>query len=86
MEPFKTRRGVYTDLSLSPYSVTTGCGNIFKFSSKKKMEIFQRICPERLEKLEKNFNKIHKITGYKFLITDGVISDLEHKVYKEVEY
>lgn len=46
-------RGVYYDLSLSPYVVTTAYGDTFRFSSRKKMEIFQRDLPGELNKLER---------------------------------
>lgn len=46
-------RGVYYDLELSPYVVTTAYGDTFKFSSRKKMEIYQRDLPGELDKLDR---------------------------------
>lgn len=48
-----SRRGVYYDLSLSPHVHTSACGDVFKFSSAKKLEIFERELPKELEKLDK---------------------------------
>ena len=47
-----SRRGVYYDLSISPYEVTTPYGDIFKFSSKKKMEMYTRDVPKELTRLD----------------------------------
>lgn len=41
-EPIKSRRGVYYDLSKSPYEVRSPYGDLFKFSSAKKQEIYTR--------------------------------------------
>ena len=38
----KSRRGVYYDLSKSPYEYKTPYGDLLKFSSAKKLEIFTR--------------------------------------------
>lgn len=48
-----TRRGVYKDLSLSPYEYKSPYGDIFKFSSAKRLEMYRRDIPKELEKLEK---------------------------------
>ena len=47
-----SRRGVYYDLTISPYEFTTPYGEIFKFSSEKKLEIYTRDIPKELERLE----------------------------------
>lgn len=48
-----TRRGVYKDLSLSPYEYKSPYGDIFKFSSAKRLEMYERDLPKEVEKLEK---------------------------------
>lgn len=48
----KTRRGVYLDKEQSPYEYRTPYGDIFKFRSKKKLEIYRRDAPKEIEKLE----------------------------------
>lgn len=47
-----SRRGVYYDLSVSPYEYTTPYGDIFKFSSQKKLEIYTRDIVKELKRLD----------------------------------
>lgn len=49
----KSRRGVYYDLTISPYEYKTPYGEIFKFSSKKKLEIYTRDIPKEIIRFEK---------------------------------
>lgn len=48
-----SRRGVYKDLNLSPYEFTSPYGDIFKFSSAKKLEIYTRDIPKEIERVSK---------------------------------
>lgn len=48
----KSRRGVYYDLSISPYEFRTPYGDSFKFSSAKKLEIYTRDVPKEIDRLE----------------------------------
>ena len=48
-----SRRGVYKDLNLSPYEYTSPYGDIFKFSSKKKLEIYTRDIQKEIERVSK---------------------------------
>ena len=48
----KSRRGVYYDLEVSPYRYETPYGDIFKFKSAKKLEIYTRDLPKELNRLE----------------------------------
>lgn len=52
-KPAVSRRGVYYDLTMSPYEWVSPYGDIFKFSSKKKFEMYTRDAPKEIEKLEK---------------------------------
>ena len=45
-------RGVYYDLTLSPYEYVTPYGDIFKFSSAKKLEIYTRDITKELKRLD----------------------------------
>lgn len=47
-----SRRGVYYDLDKSPYEYKTPYGDCFKFSSKKKLEIYTRDVVKELKRLE----------------------------------
>lgn len=46
-------RGVYYDLSLSPYEYVSPYGDSFKFSSQKKLEIYARDIVKEVERIEK---------------------------------
>lgn len=48
-----SRRGVYYDLDKSPYEFTTPYGDLFKFSSAKKLEIYTRDIDKELARLDK---------------------------------
>ena len=48
----KSRRGVYYDLTISPYEFKSPYGDIFKFSSAKRLEIYTRDIEKELAKLE----------------------------------
>ena len=56
-------RGVYYDLTLSPYEYNTPYGDIFKFSSKKKLEMYTRDVPKEIERTTKLFNR-HNLNGF----------------------
>lgn len=48
-----SRYGVYRDLNLSPYEFTNPYGDIFKFRSQKKLDIYQRDIEKELERVSK---------------------------------
>ena len=50
-------RGVYYDLSLSPYEYQTPYGDIFKFPSKKKLEIYTRDISKEVERVNKTLSR-----------------------------
>ena len=52
-EPVKSRRGVYYDLTKSPFEFNSPFGDLFKFSSKKKLDIFTRDIEKELERVDK---------------------------------
>lgn len=52
-QKYKSKGGVYYDLSKSPYMYTDEVGNIFKFSSEKKLAMFEA----KLMKKEAEFLK-----------------------------
>lgn len=53
MTEIVSRRGVYYDLTKSPYEFTSPFGDLFKFSSKKKLEIYTRDIEKELDRLDK---------------------------------
>lgn len=56
-EEIVSRRGVYRDLEKSPYEFTTLYGDSFKFSSKKKLEMYQRDIETELKRLDKAISR-----------------------------
>jgi hypothetical protein len=86
--PIKSQRGVYYDLKYSPYEYETSYGEIFKFSSAKKLEIYTRELPKRIDTVTKNINKIHLLTDYLIVHPEEqskIYAKIEKKLYKEVE-
>ena len=73
-----SRRGVYYDLSVSPYEYITPYGEIFKFSSPKKLEIYTRDVLKEIERM----NKLIDRYDLKSLIPDEIIQLLVRCVYK----
>lgn len=53
MSGVKSRRGVYYDLTKSPYEYKTPYGDLFKFSSAKKLEIYRRDITGEIDRLYK---------------------------------
>ncbi len=51
-EPIKSRRGVYYDLTKSPYEYNSPYGDCFKFSSAKKLEIYTRDITKELKRID----------------------------------
>lgn len=48
-----TRRGVYKDLNRSPYEYVTPYGDVFKFPSQKKLDIYTRDVQKEIERVTK---------------------------------
>ena len=63
-----SRRGVYYDLSQSPYEYRTRYGDCFKFASEKKLEMYTRDIENELERLEK---MIDRYIGRDFIPEDA---------------
>lgn len=73
-----SRRGVYYDLSESPYEYKAPYGDIFKFSSQKKLEIYTRDIEKELERIDKLFAR----NGLDKLVQVEVIDMLKRLTYK----
>lgn len=48
-----SRRGVYYDLTESPYVFESPYGDVFRFSSQKQLEIYEREIGDELRRLDK---------------------------------
>lgn len=51
--PVVSARGVYYDLTQSPYEFTSSYGDCFKFSSQKKLDMYTRDVPKEIERVGK---------------------------------
>ena len=71
-----SRRGVYYDLSISPYVYETTYGDVFKFSSAKKLEIYTRDLPGELEKVDKLIQR-HKLEEF---VSDYLLTMIKRAV------
>lgn len=50
--PVVSARGVYYDLTKSPYRYESPYGDIFKFSSAKKLEMYTRDVPKEIKRVD----------------------------------
>lgn len=73
-----SRRGVYYDLTISPYEFTTPYGDIFKFSSSKKLEIYTRDISKEIKRLETLIQR-HDMQSF---IEDEILQLLIKAVYR----
>lgn len=78
MTEYKSRRGVYYDVSKSPYEYKTPYGDLFKFSSKKKLEIYSR----DIEKELKRFDDLMTRNNLKNCFKPEFIETARRGVYK----
>lgn len=74
----RSRRGVYYDLTESPYEFNSPYGDIFKFSSEKKLEIYSRDIQKELKRAtdmltRNNLNKF---------IPDKTVNEFYRAIYR----
>ena len=75
-EPIKSRRGVYYDLTKSPYEYTTPYGDLFKFSSAKKLEIYARDVGKEIDRVSKLIAR-HDLA-------DFIPHEIQHLLYRSM--
>ena len=73
-----SRRGVYKDLSLSPYEYQSPYGDIFKFPSEKKLEVYTRDIQKELDRITKTVERL-QLTDY---VPHEIISLLFRSTYR----
>lgn len=54
-----SRYGVYRDLSQSPYECKSPYGDLFKFPSQKKLDIYTRDIQNELDRVAKTVDRLH---------------------------
>ena len=74
----KSRYGVYYDKSASPYEYTTPYGDVFKFRSQKKLDIYTRDAPKEIERL----NSIIERNAMNDFLPDDIVRLLHRTVYR----
>lgn len=72
-----SRRGVYYDLSLSPYEYVTPWGDILKFRSETKLKIYRRDIPKRVKKVRDLIDR----NGLNDFITPDAKQEIEKAIY-----
>ena len=77
-EPKKSRRGVYYDLTESPYEYESPYGDLFKFSSRKKLEIYTRDVEKELDRIDKTFDR----TEIKRYLPAEIVQLIYRSVYR----
>lgn len=74
----RSRRGVYYDLTESPYEFNSPYGDLFKFSSEKKLEIYRRDIDKELKRVNDLFAR-HDL---KKDVPDEIIDLVRRAVYR----
>ncbi len=81
----RSRRGVYYDLSESPYEFNSPYGDLFKFSSEKKLEIYRRDIVKEIKRVNDLFDRHDLKTIVPHEIIDLVRRAVYRSFYKRVE-
>jgi hypothetical protein len=76
--PKRSRRGVYYDLTESPYEYNSPYGDLFKFSSEKKLEIYTRDVDKEIKRVNDLFSR-HDL---KKLVPVEIIDLVRRAVYR----
>lgn len=79
-EVIKSRRGVYYDLTKSPYEYESPYGDLFKFSSRKKLEIYTRDIVKEVDRMGKNLER-HRLGDY---LPDEIIQLLYRATFQSL--
>lgn len=74
----RSRRGVYYDLTDSPYEFRTPYGELFKFSSQKKLDIYTRDVVKEIDRVDKLFDR----NGLKKYVPVELIDMIKRLVYQ----
>lgn len=78
MSDVKSRRGVYYDITKSPYEFTSPYGDCYKFSSKKKLEIYTRDIQKELDKADAFFDR-HTLHD---LLPVEIVDMIKRRIYR----
>lgn len=84
-KPVKSARGVYYDLSKSPYEYQTPYGDLFKFSSQKKLDIYTRDIIKEVARLDKALTRNNLIAFIPAEISQLLERAAYSAFYKKIE-
>lgn len=80
-----SRRGVYYDLEKSPYEFTSSYGDLFKFRSRKKLDMFTRDIEKEIERFHKFISRNQLFTFVPVQIRDLVERQIYFALYHKIE-
>lgn len=80
-----TRRGVYLDVTISPYEYKSPYGDIFKFSSQKKLDIYTRDIVKEIKRVDDLMNRHELLKLIPREIVDLIKRAVYKSFYKQVE-
>ena len=75
-QPVVSRRGVYYDLEKSPYEYISSYGDLFKFSSQKKLDMYRRDIPKEIDRVSKLIAR-HNLGAF-------IPEEIKHLLYRAV--
>lgn len=75
-QPIVSRRGVYYDLEKSPYEFTNSYGDLFKFSSQKKLDMYRR-------DIHKEIDRVSKLIA-RHDLQEFIPEEIKHLLYRAV--
>lgn len=73
-----SRRGVYYDLNISPYEYKNPYGDLFKFSSKKKLDIYTRDVVKEMKRVDDLFDR-HELRDF---VPPEIIDLVKREMYR----
>lgn len=79
-----SRYGVYRDLTKSPYEYVSPYGDLFKFPSEKKLEIYTREIQKELDQVTKALNRLHLVDYIPGEITQLLYRSTYKALYRKV--
>ena len=85
MAEYVTRRGVYKDLSLSPYEYESPYGDLFKFSSQKKLEIYARDIVKEIQRIDKVMERNQLMNFLPGEIIQMIYRSVYRSFYRKIE-
>lgn len=84
-DKIKSKRGVYYDLTKSPYGYETPYGDLFRFSSQKKLEIYTRDIIKEIIRLDRLLERNDLLEFLPEEIVQLLYRSVYHAFYRKIE-